>query len=340
VGGLTAAGLTVGRGGRPVLSDIDLTVAPGEQVALVGANGSGKTTLLRALAGLDRPLAGKIGWQAPSEQVSEQVSPDLGFQPLPAGGHRVRTLGVLFQGEAPSPYTVAEVVTLGLGLDGPPGAEQRRQVASMLRQIELQPMADRRCLDLSGGEWQRAALGRALVAGAGLLLLDEPASQLDPARRAGLRALLDALRPRVAVVLATHDLEQAAACDRVLLLGHGSPLALGPPGEVLTAPLLGRALGVRVRRVDDPEGGPPLFRIVGQVRATRVETEAAPPPSFIVGGLEPFEDSRPRRVETEAAPPPSFIVGGLEPFEDSRPRRVETEAAPPPEFRRGRSGTL
>jgi iron complex transport system ATP-binding protein len=248
---LRTSGLAVGRGARVVLRDVDLAVGAGEQVALVGANGSGKTTLLRALAGLDAPLAGRIAWEG---------------GPLPPGPARVRALGVLFQGEAPAPFTVAELAALGLGLDAPPGELQRAQVAATLARVGLAALAHRSCDTLSGGEWQQAALARALVGGARLLLLDEPASHLDPARRAALRALLDGLRPEVAVVLATHDLEQAAACDRVLLLAQGRPLALGPPDEVLTPALLATALGVQVRRLEDPDGGPPLFRIVGPTR--------------------------------------------------------------------------
>jgi iron complex transport system ATP-binding protein len=245
--GLNAVALAVGRGGRTVLRDVELAIAPGERMAVVGANGSGKTTLLRALAGLDAPLAGRITWDG---------------QPLPSGPARVRAIGVLFQDENATPFTVAEMVALGLGLDAPPDRAQHEQVAEILHRLDLTALARRRCSELSGGEWQRVALARALVGGARLLLLDEPSSHLDPVHRVKLRLLLDRLRPQVSVVLATHDLEQAAACDRVLLLAGGRALALGPAAEVLTDVWLARALGVHVRRVEDPDGGPPLFRVL------------------------------------------------------------------------------
>jgi iron complex transport system ATP-binding protein len=248
MGVIAARGLAVGRGERTVLRDVDLAIAAGERVALVGANGSGKTTLLRALAGLDRPHAGEILWAE---------------GPLPAGAARVQKVGVLFQGEPPAPFAVRELVTLGLGLDGPPGARHTPQIDAALARMDLAALADRRCARLSGGEWQRAAVARALVARPALLLLDEPTNHLDPARRAGLLALLERLRGEVAIVLATHDLDCAAACDRVALLAGGRVAALGPPAAVLTPAGLAAALGVRVRRLDDPEGGPPFLRVEG-----------------------------------------------------------------------------
>jgi iron complex transport system ATP-binding protein len=243
---LEARGLAVGRGDRSVLADVDLAVVPGERVALVGANGSGKTTLLRALAGLDRPQAGEILWEGAL---------------LPSGAERVRKVGVLFQDEGAAPFLVRELVALGLGLDGPPSPRQRPLIDEALERMDLGALATRPCARLSGGEWQRAAVARALVAGPGLLLLDEPTNHLDLARRAALLALLDRLRGKVAVVLATHDLDCAAACDRVALLAGGRLLALGPPAAVLTPAHLGASLGVRVRRLDDPQGGPPFLRV-------------------------------------------------------------------------------
>jgi iron complex transport system ATP-binding protein len=154
-------------------------------------------------------------------------------------------------------------VTLGLGLDGPPSAGQVEAVAAAMARVAVATLADRPCAHVSGGEWQRATLARALVADPRVLLLDEPTSHLDPARRAALLALLGNLRGRVAVVLATHDLDCAAACDRVALLAGGRVAALGPPAAVLTPDGLAACFGVRIRRLDDPQGGPPFLRVEG-----------------------------------------------------------------------------
>ncbi|MCE9574319.1 MAG: ABC transporter ATP-binding protein [Deltaproteobacteria bacterium] len=246
---LEARDLSVGRGATAVLSAIDLAIAAGEHLALVGANGSGKTTLLRALAGLDRPRAGEIRWSG---------------GPLPRGSARVRAIGVLFQTEPPSRFTVRELVTLGLALDGPADAHARARVETAIADGGLTALADRPCATLSGGEAQRAVLARALVAGPRVLLLDEPTNHLDPARQAALHAWLDRRAPH-AVVLATHDLALAARCDRVALLHGGRIAAVGAPHDMLTPPHLATTLGVRVRRLDDPEGGPPLLRIIAPV---------------------------------------------------------------------------
>jgi iron complex transport system ATP-binding protein len=245
---VACAGLAVGRGGAAVLAGVELAVRSGERIALVGGNGSGKTTLLRALAGLDGPLAGSVRWAGAA---------------LPPGAARVRTVGVLLQGEPASRFTVRELVTLGLGLDGPPSAAARRQVDDALALAALTELADRACTQLSGGEAQRALLARALVAAPRLVVLDEPTNHLDPAGRAMVEAMLDRCRGRVAAVIATHDLGLAATGDRVALLHGGRVLALGEPALVLTPVLLAQALGVHVRRLDDPDGGPPVFRVLG-----------------------------------------------------------------------------
>lgn len=246
--------IAAGWGTRTVVAGITLAVAPGERVAIVGANGCGKTTVLRVLAGLTPPQAGTICWQG---------------KPLPAGAARVRVVGVLFQREVAATFSVREIVTLGLGLDGPPSVAARRRVDEVLALAGVATLAERTCATLSGGELQRVLLARALVADATLLVLDEPTNHLDPARQASLLGQLDSLRPRVAVVLATHDLGLAATCDRVLLLGSGRVAALGRPHDVLSPVHLEAALGASVQRLDDPRGGPPLFRVL-PVRAEGV----------------------------------------------------------------------
>jgi iron complex transport system ATP-binding protein len=257
---IAARGLAVGRGATLALREIDLDVAPGERLALVGANGAGKTSLLRVLAGIDAPRAGTITWDGGA---------------LPSGAARAQAVGVVFQGESPSRFDVRGLVTLGLGLDGPPLARDRAAVELALENADLAHLATRPCTMVSGGEMQRALLARALVAGQSVaakrvLLLDEPTHHLDPARHAALLAYLDELRGDVAVVVATHDLALAATCDRVALLAHGTLAAIGSPNEVLTPERLASALAVDVRRVDDPMGGPPLFRILGRAHAASV----------------------------------------------------------------------
>jgi len=243
---LEASGVAVGWE-HVVLRDFDLSVRRGESIAIVGSNGSGKTTLLRVLAGLSAPLRGELRW--------------LG-RPLPRGPSRCQVLSFVFQTEPRSHFTVRELVTLGLGLDGPPSRLQEQRISCVLEAENLDSLADRRCSSLSGGEWQRCAIARALVAEPAVILLDEPTNHLDPAHRRALHERLAQFNSH-AVILATHDLELAALCDRVVLLGDGRVVSIGSPSDVLTKAMLQRSLGIRVRRLDDPEGGPPLLRIVG-----------------------------------------------------------------------------
>jgi iron complex transport system permease protein len=263
-----ASQLAVGRGARAVLRGVELRLQAGERVALLGANGSGKTSLLRALAGLDAPLSGTLSWSRASRAGAGAVGgadwgADSGQGALPVGAERVRVLGVLLQSEAPTTFTVRQLVTLGLGLPGPADPQARRQVEETLRWAELCELGERPCTTLSGGEAQRAALARALVGGPRLLLLDEPTLHLDMARQAGLVRTLDRLRGEVAVVMATHELGLAASCDRVVLLHQGAVAAAGTPREVLTPALLARCLGVLVERSDEP-GGDLRLTVVAQ----------------------------------------------------------------------------
>ncbi len=181
-------------GGRIVLHDVDLDIAPGEFVALIGQSGSGKSTLLRAMAGLD------------AEATGEFAVPDR---------H-----AIVFQEHRLLPWSrVWRNVTLGLS-----GAGLRQRARRALDEVGLAARAEAYPATLSGGESQRVALARALVRTPGLLLLDEPFGALDALTRLKCQALVARLWTdhRPAVLLVTHDVEEALLlADRVLLLADG-----------------------------------------------------------------------------------------------------------------------
>ncbi len=183
-------------GDRPVLDHLDLRIAPGQFVALLGRSGSGKSTLLRALAGLDHDVRGSGGIAVP-----EQVA-------------------VVFQDSRLLPWQrILDNVLLGLT---GPGARQRGIAA--LAEVGLASRERAWPVELSGGEQQRAALARSLVREPQLLLADEPFGALDALTRIKMHGLLKELyaRHRPAVLLVTHDVDEAIVlADRVVVLDGG-----------------------------------------------------------------------------------------------------------------------
>ncbi len=181
----------------PVLDSVDLEIAPGEFVALLGRSGSGKTTLLRLLAGLDTADAGTLD--------------------VPAAR------AVVFQEARLLPWRrVWQNVALGLPSSRPGAARPRAEAA--LREVNLRHRIDAWPLTLSGGEAQRVGLARALVRQPRLLLLDEPLGALDALTRLQMQRLIVELwtRHRCAALLVTHDVDEALLlADRVLLLDQG-----------------------------------------------------------------------------------------------------------------------
>jgi putative ABC transport system ATP-binding protein len=200
---------------RAVLSGVDLEVAAGEAVALLGRSGSGKSTLLNLIAGIDEADAGRV------ETVGLDVT---AADERARAALRTRRLGFVFQSFHLLPtLTVAENVALPLELAGVTGPDADARVAALLLDVGLADRADAWPRVLSGGEQQRVAVARALATRPDLLLCDEPTGNLDDDAAALVLALIARLRAEhgCAVVLVTHSAGAAAICDRQLALEGG-----------------------------------------------------------------------------------------------------------------------
>ena len=202
-------------GAEPVvaLDGLDLDVAPGEFLALVGDSGSGKSTLLHLLGAIDRPTSGSI-------EVGGLELSDLGESRRVL--YRRREAGMVFQFFNLLPHlTVRDNVELPRRLDGARDAERR--AAELLERVGLARRAAAHPYELSGGEMQRIAIARALVTGARLLLADEPTGNLDSRNSDRVLSLLDEVRREqgVTLVLATHSAAAAKRADRTVEICDG-----------------------------------------------------------------------------------------------------------------------
>lgn len=197
---------------------IDLHIATGEMVAILGRSGSGKTTLLSLIGGIDRPDRGSV-------MVAGSDLNSLSPEGLDA--FRRRSVGWVFQASGLLPLlTSAENVALSLRLQGVRQHEAMKAGRDALERVQLGNRADHRAYELSGGEQQRVALARALVKAPAVLLADEPTGQLDTETAASLAELLrSAATDGTAVVVATHDTALAETSNRVLRLEDGRLLA-------------------------------------------------------------------------------------------------------------------
>ena len=196
----------------PVFAQVDLDVAPGEFVAIVGESGVGKSTLLNCLAGLDAPSAGSV----------QVLGTDLSaLAEGPQAHFRRRHLGFVFQAFHVLPHlSVAQNVALPLMLLGVPRAQQLQRVAEELAAVGLADLGERLPQQLSGGQLQRVALARALVHRPALILADEPTGNLDPDTAERVMQLLAAQTRQhgASCVMVTHSRAAAAHADRVLRL--------------------------------------------------------------------------------------------------------------------------
>ncbi|PRX43439.1 putative ABC transport system ATP-binding protein [Prauserella shujinwangii] len=207
---LTVSGVHKSYAGSPVLRPVSFVLTPGAVTVLTGPSGSGKSTLLMIAGGWEAPDGGEV-----------TAHPPLPGGPLGAiswrhAGFVPQSVGLLDE------LTIAENLAFAARLGGPDG---RRRVTGLLGALDLGDLADRLPAEVSGGERQRAAVGRALAAGPSLVLADEPTSHQDSART-GL--VLDALRAAAdrgaAVLVASHDPAVARHADRTVTLDSAHPV--------------------------------------------------------------------------------------------------------------------
>jgi putative amino-acid transport system ATP-binding protein len=225
-------GLTKRFGARTVLEGIDLGIAPGERIAVIGPSGTGKSTLLRCLNFLDRPDAGRISVGDLTVDAARCSRRDV-------LALRRRTAFVfqnyaLFANKTARENIAEALVTV----QGKPAAEARARADAILAEIGLADRGDAYPAALSGGQQQRVGIGRAMALDAELMLVDEPTSALDPE---WVGEVLDLLR-RVAVaqqtmLIVTHEMQFAREiADRVLFMDGGRIVEQGPPEAIFGAP--------------------------------------------------------------------------------------------------------
>ena len=213
------------------VSDFDLTVKDGEFVSLLGPSGCGKTTSLRMIAGFERATEGEIyiGDHCVSSHIKNTFVPP-----------EKRDIGMVFQSYAVWPHmTVTENVAYPLKIQKVPKEERAARVAEMLKLVHLDEYGSRYPHQLSGGQQQRVALARALVMRPGLLLLDEPLSNLDAKLRESMRFEISSIQKElgITVIYVTHDQSEAMTMsDRVVVMSRGVIQQIGTPYEIYRNP--------------------------------------------------------------------------------------------------------
>ena len=226
------SGLTKRFDGAPVLDGIDLNIARGERVVVIGPSGTGKSTLLRSLNFLDRPQAGRIAIGDLSVDVAKASRAEI-------LALRRRTAFVfqnyaLFANKTAKQNIMEALVTVRKR----PRAEAERIARDTLAEVGLADKADSYPSALSGGQQQRVGIGRAMALGAELMLFDEPTSALDPE---WVGEVLDLMRrvaaQRQTMLIVTHEMQFAREiADRIIFMDGGRIVESGPPEQVLDAP--------------------------------------------------------------------------------------------------------
>lgn len=235
---LQLRGLAAGYDDRWALSGVDLDVPPGRLVGVIGPNGSGKSTLLRAILDLVPHRQGSVtmdGRPIDRRRIAYVPQRELVDWSFPISAEQV-----VMMGRYP-----------GIGPIAAPGATDRASVDGALARMGIADLAHRQIGSLSGGQQQRVFLARALVQGAGILLLDEPMTGVDLGTEETIGALMRELRDAGSTVMyATHDLETAADVSDLLCFVNGRVVAYGPPKETFTPRVLHETFGGELMIVD------------------------------------------------------------------------------------------
>jgi iron complex transport system ATP-binding protein len=246
--------LVLGYGtGEPAVRGVTFTAPPGRITAVVGPNGSGKSTLVRALLGRLSPRSGRVLVDgAPIDGLDRRAV--------------AARMAVVPQREEPAfPMEVRDFIALGRYPHGGAfrgrTAEDRAAIARAVARASVAPFLDRRTDELSGGEWQRVRIARALAQGGRALVLDEPTTFLDIAHEMAVFELLDSLaREGQAVLLVSHQLNLVARfADHIVLLHHGSVAAAGTPAEVMRGDVLEKVYEWPLVVSRDPAVGAPVL---------------------------------------------------------------------------------
>ena len=277
-------GVVVDHGGQKrALDGVDLAVSQGECVTIVGPSGCGKSTLLRVVAGLVAPTSGEILLDGAEVTDLEPGRRDVAF---------------VFQSYALYPHmTVERNLAFPLRMRRVPRAERRERVLEVAARLGIEALLGRRPAQLSGGQMQRVALGRALVRRPRVFLLDEPLSNLDPRLRDDVRSELRRLHAELGIttLYVTHDqLEALTLGERVCVLGDGRVRQVGAPLDVVASPAS--------TFVADLFGSPPMNLLRGRLHGG----------TFICGALRLSAAHLGRRQEVVAGVPPEAIRLGTE----------------------------
>jgi multiple sugar transport system ATP-binding protein len=312
--------------GAPALREFSIEVADGELVAIVGPSGCGKSTLLRTVAGLEEETSGTVR---------------LGGRTLNGLAPKDRDVALMFQSYTLLPHlTVAENLAFGLKLRGAPRAEREAAAHGAAALLGIEGLLSRLPSEISGGERQRVALGRAILRSPQAFLFDEPLSSLDAQMRLQLRVEIQRLHQRVKVpmLFVTHDQNEALTLgDRVVVLNHGVVQQVSPPDELYRHPanafvasFIG-APGMNLfagRVVDDPAGlglrfeSPALSFPIPADREASLRGRGTVTAGIRPENLRPTEDASPDGIlqgevtaaERQAGQTTLYLQNGTVPF--------------------------